>query len=112
MHAEATSEKRAMGWFLDGRVSAVIGTHTHVQTADNRILAKGTAYITDAGMTGPFESVIGVQKESVVERFLTGMPGRFDVAKRDIHLQGVVVDVDDKTGKSRSIERIDIKFKE
>jgi metallophosphoesterase (TIGR00282 family) len=112
MHAEATSEKQAMGWFLDGRVSAVIGTHTHVQTADNRILAKGTAYITDAGMTGPFESVIGVQKESVVERFLTGMPGRFDVAKRDIHLQGVVVDVDDKTGKSRSIERIDIKFKE
>jgi metallophosphoesterase (TIGR00282 family) len=112
MHAEATSEKQAMGWFLDGKVSAVLGTHTHVQTADERILPKGTAYITDAGMTGPFESVIGVNKESVVERFLTGMPGRFDVAKRDVWLQGVVINVDEKTGKSRSIERISRKFRD
>jgi metallophosphoesterase (TIGR00282 family) len=112
MHAEATSEKQALGWFLDGRVSAVLGSHTHVQTADERILPKGTAYISDVGMTGPFDSVIGVQKEAVVERFLTGMPGRFDVAKRDVWLQGVVLDIDEKTGKGLSIERISRKFRD
>jgi hypothetical protein len=112
MHAEATSEKLALGWFLDGRVSAVLGTHTHVQTADEQILPKGTAYITDAGMTGPFDSIIGVHKESVVERFLTGMPSRFDVAKKNVRLQGVVIDVDEATGRSRSIERINRKYRD
>ena len=81
MHAEATSEKEAMGWFLDGRVSAVIGTHTHVQTADESILPGGTAYITDVGMTGPFNSIIGIRKDAVFERFLTQIPNKFDVAK-------------------------------
>lgn len=112
MHAEATSEKQAMGWFLDGRVSAVIGTHTHVQTADERILTKGTAYISDAGMTGPFDSVIGVQKESVVRGFLTGMLSRFDVARRDTWLQGVLIDVDEKTGKALRIERVSQKYRD
>jgi len=112
MHAEATSEKQAMGWFLDGRVSAVLGTHTHVQTADEKILTKGTAYISDAGMTGPFESVIGVQKESVVTGFLTGMLGRFEVAKRDVWLQGVFIEVDEKTGKALRIERISRKYRD
>ena len=112
MHAEATSEKQAMGWFLDGRVSAVMGSHTHVQTADERILSSGTAYISDVGMTGPFDSVIGVQKESVVRGFLTGMLGRFDVAKRDIWLQGVLIDVDETTGKALKIERISKKYRD
>ncbi len=112
IHAEATSEKQALGWFLDGRVSAVIGTHTHVQTADDRVLTKGTAYMTDAGMTGPLESVIGVRKEDVVERFLTGMPSRFDVAKRDVWLQGAVIEIDEKTGKALKIERISRKFRD
>jgi metallophosphoesterase (TIGR00282 family) len=112
MHAEATSEKQAMGWFLDGRVSAVLGSHTHVQTADERILSNGTAYISDVGMTGPFDSVIGVQKESVVRGFLTGMLGRFDVAKRDIWFQGVLIDVDETTGKALKIERISKKYRD
>lgn len=112
MHAEATSEKQAMGWFLDGRVSAVLGTHTHVQTADERILTKGTAYISDAGMTGPFESVIGVQRDSVVTGFLTGMLSRFEVAKRDVWLQGVLIDVDENTGKALRIERISRKYRD
>ncbi len=112
LHAEATSEKQAMGWFLNGRASAVLGTHTHVQTADEGILSQGTAYITDAGMTGPFDSIIGVQKESVMDRFLSGIPNRFDVAKRDIRLQGVVLDIDEKTGKSRSIQRISKKYRD
>lgn len=109
MHAEATSEKQAMGWFLDGEVSAVIGTHTHVQTADEKILPKGTAYITDVGMTGPFDSVIGVEKEMVIDRFLTYRPNRFDVARGDVRLQGVVVDIDPETGRARGIERLSLK---
>jgi metallophosphoesterase (TIGR00282 family) len=93
LHAEATSEKVAMGWHLDGRVSAVIGTHTHVRTADAKILPGGTAYITDAGMCGPRDSVIGVKKELVLERFLTQLPVRFEVADHDVWLEGVVVDI-------------------
>lgn len=112
VHAEATSEKQALGWFLDGSVSAVIGTHTHVQTADERILTNGTAYISDAGMTGPFDSVIGVQKESVVKGFLTGMLGRFEVAKRDTWLQGVLIEIDDETGRALKIERVSKKYRD
>jgi len=104
-HAEATSEKIAFGHMVDGRVSAVIGTHTHVQTADERILAKGTAYITDAGMTGPTESVIGTEPSVVIERFLTQIPKRFEVAKGPWKLEGVLIDIDDKTGKAEGIER-------
>jgi metallophosphoesterase (TIGR00282 family) len=104
-HAEATSEKRTLGWFLDGRVSAVLGTHTHVQTADEAILTKGTSYISDVGMTGPFDSVIGIRKEEILERFLTQIPNKFDVAKGDVRLQGVVLDIDEQNGKSRSIAR-------
>ncbi len=104
-HAEATSEKKTLGWFLDGRVSAVLGTHTHVQTADEEILSRGTAYISDVGMTGPFDSVIGIKKEEILERFLTQIPNKFDVAKGDVRLQGVVLDIDELSGKSRSIER-------
>lgn len=107
-HAEATSEKMSLGWHLDGRVSAVIGTHTHVQTADERILPGGTAYITDVGMTGSFDSVIGVRKDLAIERFLTQMPVRFEIAKKDIRLNGIVVDVDEASGKSLSVERISI----
>ena len=107
-HAEATSEKVALGWHLDGKVSAVIGTHTHVQTADERILPGGTAYLTDAGMTGSFDSVIGVKKELAIERFLTQMPVRFDVAKKDIRLNGVAIEIDETSGSALSIERISI----
>jgi metallophosphoesterase (TIGR00282 family) len=107
MHAEATSEKVAMGWYLDGRVSAVIGSHTHIPTADETILPQGTAYQTDAGMTGPFLSVIGVMmKEAAINRFLTQMPERFEPASQDVRLNGVVIDVDGETGKARSILRI------
>ena len=112
MHAEATSEKQAMGWFLDGEVSAVLGTHTHVQTADETILPRGTAYITDVGMTGPLNSVIGIEKEMIIDRFLTGMPCRFEVARGDVRLQGAVVDVDPQTGRARSIQRVNVKLKE
>jgi metallophosphoesterase (TIGR00282 family) len=105
-HAEATSEKIAMGWFLDGKVTAVIGTHTHVQTADERILPKGTAYLTDVGMTGPHDSVIGVEVEPVVSRFLTGMPSRFDTATANPRLNAVIVDADEKTGLALDIERV------
>ena len=105
-HAEATSEKIAMGWFLDGKVSAVVGTHTHVQTADERILPGGTAYITDMGMTGPYDSVIGQVKEKIVNRFVTGLPVRFEVAKENPMVCGVVIDVDETTGSSRTITRI------
>jgi metallophosphoesterase (TIGR00282 family) len=108
MHAEATSEKIAMGWFLDGKVTAVVGTHTHVQTADERVLPGGTAYITDVGMTGPFDSVIGTRKEIVLERFLTQLPNKFDVAKGDVRLQAVLIDVDEKTGRALSIERLSL----
>ena len=106
MHAEITSEKVAMGWYLDGKVSAVIGTHTHVPTADERILPQGTAYITDIGMTGPRDSVIGVKKEIILKRYLTQMPIRFEVAKDDLVFAGVVVEIDEKTGKAKSIRRI------
>jgi metallophosphoesterase (TIGR00282 family) len=106
IHCEATSEKNAMGWFLDGKVSAVLGTHTHVQTADARVLPGGTAFITDVGMCGPWESIIGVRKELVLERFLTARPASFEPAKRDVWLQGALVDVDEATGKARSIARV------
>ena len=108
IHAEATSEKEALGWFLDGRVSAVVGTHTHVQTADERVLPNGTAYITDVGMTGSFDSVLGIKKEVALERFLTLLPNRYEVAKGDARLQGVLIDVDNKTGRGLSIERLTI----
>ncbi len=111
MHAEATSEKIVMGWYLDGKVSAVVGTHTHIQTADERVLPQGTAYITDLGMTGPYDSVIGRQVEPVLEKFLTGMPNRFDVAENNVKLCGVIVDVDEKTGKALSIERVQEQFR-
>lgn len=106
MHCEASSEKNAMGWFLDGKVSAVLGTHTHVQTADARVLPGGTAFVTDVGMCGPWDSVIGVKKELVLERFLTQRPMAFEPARREVHLQGAIVDVDDATGRARSIERV------
>ena len=110
MHAEATSEKQALGWFLDGRVSAVLGTHTHVQTADERILPNGTAYITDLGMTGPFDSIIGTRKDVVLERFLRNMPNKFDVARGDVRLQGVVLGVDHASGKALEIERLNVRM--
>ena len=106
-HAEATSEKAALGWFLDGQVSAVIGTHTHVQTADERILPLGTAFITDAGMSGSLDSVIGIEKEIAIQRFLTQTPKKFEPAKQNLHLQGVIIDLDEKTGRSSSITRFD-----
>lgn len=106
MHAEATSEKQAMGWFLDGKVSAVIGTHTHVVTADARILPGGTAYITDVGMTGPHDSVIGMEKEGIIRRFLDAMPARFSVAEGDIQMNTVLIEVDPATGRAQSIERL------
>jgi len=106
IHAEATSEKISLGWHLDGRVTAVIGTHTHVPTADERILPNGTAYITDVGMTGPYDGVIGVKKELVVGKFLTGMPVRFEPAAGDVRLCAVLVDCDENTGKARAIERL------
>ncbi|MCX5849399.1 MAG: TIGR00282 family metallophosphoesterase [Deltaproteobacteria bacterium] len=112
IHAEATSEKKALGWYLDGEVSAVLGTHTHVQTADEEILPQGTAFISDAGMTGPFDSVIGIKKETIIERFLTQMPNKFDLAKDDIRMQGVIVNVDESSGKANSIERISVKLKD
>jgi metallophosphoesterase (TIGR00282 family) len=105
-HAELTSEKVAMGWYLNGRVTAVIGTHTHVPTADARILPGGTAYQTDAGMTGPYDSVIGVEKETVIRRFLTGLHGRMEAAKQGIELHGALIHADDATGKALSIQRI------
>lgn len=105
-HAEATSEKVAMGWYLDGKVSAVIGTHTHVQTADERTLPNHTAYITDVGMTGPIDSIIGMDKDSVIQRFLTQMPSRFEVPKGDVMFCAVVVDIDPDNGRAMSIERL------
>jgi len=104
-HAEATSEKIALGWYLDGRVSAVIGTHTHVPTADTRILPGGAAYQTDCGMTGPYHSVIGVQTDIVIQRFLTGLPVRMEAARQNPELHAVIVDVDEATGKARAIRR-------
>jgi hypothetical protein len=110
VHAEATSEKVALGWYLDGLVSAIVGTHTHIQTADEKILAKGTAYITDLGMCGPTDSVIGRRVEDVLLRFITKIPTRFEIASGNIQLQGVVLDIDENTGKARSIVRIQKKL--
>lgn len=109
MHADATSEKAAMGWYLDGRVSAVLGSHTHVQTADNWVLPGGTAYLTDLGMTGPYHSVIGMEKDLVLERFLTQMPVRFETAKGPGQLCGAVIQVDPQSGRAHGIERVFIR---
>jgi metallophosphoesterase (TIGR00282 family) len=106
MHCEATSEKNAMGQYLDGRASAVVGSHTHIQTADERVLRGGTAYITDVGMCGPWDSVIGLRKENAIERFLTQRHAAFEIAHDDVHLQGAVVQIDDQTGRARSIVRV------
>jgi len=107
-HAEATSEKQAMGWYLDGKVSAVIGTHTHVQTADERILPGGTAYITDVGMTGAFNSILGVEVEGVIKKFITQLPARFDVAKGIAQLNSVLIEIEENTGRATSINRINL----
>jgi metallophosphoesterase (TIGR00282 family) len=112
LHAEATSEKVAMGHYVDGRVSGIFGTHTHVQTADEKVLPKGTAYITDAGMTGPHDSVIGQKKENIIRRFLTSLPLRFHVAEGDVQLNGILIDIDEKSGKARSIVRIQRGFED
>ncbi|RKY38283.1 MAG: TIGR00282 family metallophosphoesterase [Candidatus Omnitrophota bacterium] len=109
-HAEATSEKVALGWHLDGKVSAVFGTHTHIPTADEKILPQGTAYITDLGMSGPYDSVIGRRKEPVLYRFITQVPTRFEVAEGDVHLCGAVFEIEESTGKALSILRIDEKL--
>ncbi|HHT9119027.1 MAG TPA: TIGR00282 family metallophosphoesterase [Candidatus Hypogeohydataceae bacterium YC41] len=106
MHAEATSEKIAMGWYLDGRVSAVVGTHTHVQTADERILPNGTAYITDLGMTGPYKSVLGRDINRVLKAIITQMPTRFEVAEKDVRMSGAVITVDSSTGKALEVKRL------
>lgn len=106
-HAEATSEKQAMGWYLDGRVSAVVGTHTHVGTVDKRVLPQGTAYITDVGMTGPLDSVIGSEIGPVMDRFLTGLPQRLTVANGPVMMNSVLIDVDKESGKALAIERLD-----
>jgi hypothetical protein len=106
MHAEATSEKIAVATYLDGKVSAVLGTHTHVQTADERILPGGTAFITDVGMTGPHDSIIGMKPEQVLTRFITGIPSRFEVADSNLRINAVFLEIDDHTGKALSIERI------
>ena len=106
MHAEATSEKVAMGWFLDGKVSCVFGTHSHIPTADERILPKGTAFITDVGMTGPYDSVIGRRVDQILERFLTSMPHKSEVAEGNVQLRGLLIEVNDKTGKALSVERV------
>ena len=108
MHCEATSESQAMGWYLDGRVSAVVGTHRHVQTADERVLPGGTAYITDLGMTGPTEGVIGVDREIIINRFLHQMPARFEPAKGPAALHGVVIVVDPESGRASEIRRLSI----
>ena len=106
LHAEATSEKMAMAWYLDGRVAALVGTHTHVQTADEQVFPKGMAYITDLGMTGPHRSIIGVKVEQSLGRFLTGRPARFEAATGDVRFHGAVVDVDEESGRARTITRI------
>jgi 2',3'-cyclic-nucleotide 2'-phosphodiesterase len=108
-HAEATSEKMALGWYLDGRVSAVVGTHTHVPTADESIRPGGTGYLSDVGMTGAYEGVIGFSKDRIIEKFLSQTPRTFETAKKDIRLSGVVVGVDPETGKATSIERVQVR---
>ena len=117
MHAETTSEKIAMGYYLDGRVTAVVGTHTHVATADEQVLAKGTAYITDVGMTGPHGGVIGMDREGIIRKFLTGMPARFDVAQGDVQMNTVIIETDDEGPRNeagrlraRSIERMRLRI--
>ncbi|MGC7872469.1 TIGR00282 family metallophosphoesterase [Desulfosporosinus sp. SYSU MS00001] len=105
-HAEATSEKVALGWFLDGKVSAVVGTHTHIQTSDFRVLPQGTAYITDVGMTGPRDSVLGIKKEIIINRFLTQLPAKFELATGPIQINAVVIDIDEKSGKALKIEAV------
>ena len=107
MHAEATSEKTAMGWYLDGRASAVVGTHTHIPTADARVLPAGTAYVTDVGMVGPRDGCIGMDKEVVIQRFLSGVPNRFVVASGPVTVNSVLVNIDGSTGRATSIQRID-----
>jgi len=107
-HGEATAEKIAFGWYVDGRVSAVVGTHTHIQTADERILPKGTAYITDAGMTGSHDSVIGIKIENAMERFIKQIPNRFEVAKKNVILNGVIIEIHNKNSKAVSIKRLQI----
>lgn len=106
MHAEATSEKLALAYFLDGEVTAIFGTHTHIQTADERILAGGTAYITDVGMTGPFDSILGRKPQQIIERFITGLPTKFEIADEDVQLQGAIVEFSPATGKAVSITRV------
>ena len=106
MHAEATSEKQAMGWYLDGRVTAVLGTHTHIPTADETMLSGGTAYLTDVGMTGPYESIIGMERQAVIQKFLDQLPTRFEVAKGDVRLSAVLLEADPQTGRAHSIQRI------
>jgi 2',3'-cyclic-nucleotide 2'-phosphodiesterase len=108
VHAETTSEKIAIGWYVDGRVTAVFGTHTHIATADERILPGGTAYITDVGMTGPYDSVIGIEKQMVIEKFLSQLPARFEVARNDVRLCGVLVEADPASGRALSIRRITV----
>jgi hypothetical protein len=107
-HAEATAEKQAMGWFLDGRVSAVLGTHTHVATADERMLPKGTAYMTDVGMTGAHDSIIGVETDIIRPKFIDQLPARFGPAKQNVRINAVAVDVDPETGRARGIERLSV----
>jgi metallophosphoesterase (TIGR00282 family) len=111
-HAEATSEKIAMGWFLDGKVTAVVGTHTHVQTADEQILPGGTAYLTDVGMTGPHDGVIGVDKTAVIDKFLRGMPVKMETAAGNPRLNGILITVDETTGKARSVQRLSLSARE
>ena len=106
MHAEVTSEKMTMGWYLDGRATAVVGTHTHVPTADERVLPGGAAYITDVGMTGPYDSVIGITKETILQRFLTQMPTRFEAAEKDVRLAAVLIQADPASGRALGIERL------
>lgn len=108
MHAEATSEKIALGWYLDGKVSGVVGTHTHIQTADERVLPRGTGYITDLGMTGPHESVLGRRVDRVLESIVTQVPTRFDVAEKDVRIEGVIMTVNSRTGKAEKIKRVKI----
>ena len=109
LHAETTSEKMAMGWYLDGRVQAVVGTHTHIQTADERILPQGTAYITDLGMVGPWNSVLGVQTEKIIEKFTSGLPVRFDIAEGPTVYSAVLIEIDNKTRKAVQIERVQLR---
>jgi len=106
MHAEATSAKQAMGWYLDGRVTAVLGTHTHIPTADETVLPQGTAYLTDLGMTGPYESIIGMERQAVIQKFLDQLPTRFEVAKGDVRLSAALLEADPQTGRALSISRI------